>query len=68
MDGINWWEIDRRTDFEWESDLGTRCFDVSQSLECKFIRLTQTGKNPGRNDRLAFIHFEVFGGVWMPWN
>jgi hypothetical protein len=66
MDGIHWWEIDRQTDAELTGR--ARCFDVSQSLDCKFIRLTQTDKCEFSNDRLTFIHFEVFGSVWLPRN
>jgi hypothetical protein len=61
----NWTEIDQRTDFGWDDDPRTRAFDVSQSVDCKFIRFTQTDTNLDGNDELYFCHFDVFGSVWM---
>jgi hypothetical protein len=62
LDGEAWTEIDRKTDNEdfmdgWE----TASFAVSNSAECRFIRLTQTGKNHKGSDYLHIQAFEVFG-------
>jgi hypothetical protein len=64
MDGVNWTEIDRRTDVEWDGSYSTRSFDVSESVESTFVRLTQTDKNVEGKDTLYFCHFDVFGTVW----
>jgi hypothetical protein len=44
-DGEVWTEIDRKTDnMDFEAGWVTLSFAVSNSSECRFIRLTQTGK------------------------
>jgi hypothetical protein len=63
LDGEAWTEIDRRTDtmdfkVGWEAS-----FAVSNSAECRFIRLTQTGKNHKGNDHLIICAFEFFGAL-----
>jgi hypothetical protein len=71
LDGVNWIEIDRKTDNE---DLNERrniltrtnthhlaSFAVANSTECRFIRVAQTAKNHIGNDRLTIRAFEVFG-------
>jgi hypothetical protein len=64
LDGQEWTEIDRRRD---NKDLigehAVAAFEVSQSVECRFIRLRQTGKNHYGTDYLSFCAFEVFGTV-----
>jgi hypothetical protein len=64
IDGMNWIELDRRTN---NSHLNgshlIRSFSISKSIECRFIRVRQTGKNHQTNDRLKFYHFEVFGAL-----
>jgi hypothetical protein len=48
LDGESWTEIDRQTDRTVWSDSGdlvTSSFTVSTPMECRFIRLTQIGKN-----------------------
>jgi hypothetical protein len=63
LDGEGWTEIDRKTnnqDFKahaWE----TASFAVSKSAECRFIRLTQTGKRHYPDDCLSISAFELFG-------
>jgi hypothetical protein len=62
LDGEAWTEIDQKTDNEdfkdrWE----TAAFAVSNSAECRFIRLTQTGKTHYGNDDLAIQAFDFFG-------
>jgi hypothetical protein len=62
LDGEAWTEIDRKTDNkDFKDGLGTASFAVSNSAECRFIRLTQTGKNYYGNDCLYIDGFEVFG-------
>jgi hypothetical protein len=63
LDGEAWTEIDRKTnnvDFK-ANNWATASFAISKSAECRFIRLTQTGKNHGGNDYLAIQAFEFFG-------
>jgi hypothetical protein len=62
LDGEACTEIDRKTENEdfkkgWE----TASFAVSKSAECRFIRLTQTGKGHDGRDDLALRAFEFFG-------
>jgi hypothetical protein len=80
LDGAAWTEIDRETDNKdfkadsWETlnaGHGTASFAVSKPAECRFIRLTQTGKRHPINDpffkscngddHLVIRAFEVFG-------
>jgi hypothetical protein len=62
-DGGVWTEIDRKTDNQdfkggWE----TVSFAVSNSAECRFIWMTQTGQRHIRNDDYLVISaFEFFG-------
>jgi hypothetical protein len=57
-----WTEIDRKTDNEdFKGSFATASFAVSKSAECRFIRLTQTGKGHFGNDCLIIRVFEVFG-------
>jgi hypothetical protein len=62
LDSEHWKEIDRKTD---NSDLAKEpwkaSFAVSDSTECRFIRLTQTGKNHIGLDEILIHCFEVFG-------
>jgi hypothetical protein len=62
LDGEAWTEIDRKRDNEdFKGDMPTASFAVSNSAECRFIRLTQTDKNHYGNDQLVISAFEVFG-------
>jgi hypothetical protein len=62
LDGEAWTKIDRKTDnVDFKAWLGPASFAVSKSAECRFIRLTQTGKNHSWNDDLSILAFEVFG-------
>jgi hypothetical protein len=61
LDGEAWTEIDRKTDnwdFYWCWMAAS--FAVSKA-ECRFIRLTQTGKGHDGNDDLRIYAFEFFG-------
>jgi hypothetical protein len=49
LDGVNWTEIDRRTNIKHYEVSAV----VSKSAECRFIRLTQTGKRHYGNDYLS---------------
>jgi hypothetical protein len=38
-------------------------FDVKSPIECRFVRLTQTGKNHSNSDSLEFCFPEIFGSL-----
>jgi hypothetical protein len=61
LDGLNWTEIDRKTDNNDMLDIERASFAVSNSAECRFLRLTQTGANHDGNDLLCIEAFEFFG-------
>jgi hypothetical protein len=66
MDGTNWTELDRRSD---NSDLHgghwtVASFPISHPIECRIIRLTQTGENHRKDLSLAMSVFEVFGTLF----
>jgi hypothetical protein len=63
LDRKAWTEIDRKTDNKDFKALGRKraSFAVSNSDECRFIRLTQTGKRHDGYDYLYIVAFEVFG-------
>jgi hypothetical protein len=62
IDGSQGVELDRKTNnSELNWSLLIRSFQVSRWIECRFIRLLQTGNNHQMNDVLAFYHFDVFG-------
>jgi len=61
-DGAAWSEIDRRENNQDLNDrLVTKVFTVARAVECRMIRMRQTGKDHNGNDRLSFSAFEVFG-------
>jgi uncharacterized coiled-coil protein SlyX len=62
LDGEAWTQIDRQADNEDFGDWWkTASFAVSKSAECRFVGLTQTGKNHIGRDSLAIRAFEFFG-------
>jgi hypothetical protein len=63
VDGDAWTEIDRKMDNQDFKNGGTASFAVSNSAECRFIRLTQTGRNGYENDHLDMTAFEIFGAL-----
>jgi hypothetical protein len=65
MDGVNWTEIDRRTDVDWPDHPSLQSFAVSKSVDCTFIRFTQTDANRRGTDELHLADFELFGSAWM---
>jgi hypothetical protein len=67
LDGEDWAEIDRRTDnYDLCQDSPVVAFDVSNSAECRFIRLTQIGENHNGDDHLSISAFELFGTLLEP--
>jgi hypothetical protein len=58
LDGVVWTEIDRKTD---KAFYGQASFAVSKLAECRFIRLTQTGRRHCGDDNLLIFAFEFFG-------
>jgi hypothetical protein len=61
-DFMNWTEIDRKTDnADFEDGTDVVSFAVSNSAECRFIRLTQIGKRHDGYDSLIMEAFEFFG-------
>jgi hypothetical protein len=66
LDGEAWTQIDRKTDNEDFKDYGwpTASFAASKSAECRFIRLTQTGKRHDGHDDLRIEAFEFFGTLF----
>jgi hypothetical protein len=58
LDGINWTEIDHRTDVEELGDSEVASFPVSSFGEFRFIRLTKKG---GSHSYLSMRAFEFFG-------
>jgi hypothetical protein len=63
LDGVAWIVIDRKVNYGYFKTLSwqTASFAVWNSAECRFIRLTQTGKNQNGKDDLSLRAFEVFG-------
>jgi hypothetical protein len=61
LDGEAWTEIDRRTDHNVFLLLEMASYPVSKAAECRFIRLTQTGKNHFGTNKLTINIFEFFG-------
>jgi hypothetical protein len=62
IDGVNWILIESQTrnkDLVAKYAVGT--YEVDDSRECRFIRLTQTDKNQSADDLLVLSGFEVFG-------
>jgi hypothetical protein len=63
QDGESWTELDRQRnnqDFKTGAKQ-TSSFAVSNSPECRFIRLTQTARNHLNSDHLFFCAVEFFG-------
>jgi hypothetical protein len=62
LNGVNWVEIDRHAgQIEENKWIGCDTFPVSNSGQCRFIRLTQTDTNYIGNTELSLGGFEVFG-------
>jgi hypothetical protein len=71
LDGVNWIEIDRQTDNEYlrrayndrDVHYDSAAFPVWISVDCRYIRLTQTSKNSSGTDELVVGFFDVFGSL-----
>jgi hypothetical protein len=51
MYGLRWTELDRETNNnDLNGSLMIHSFSISKSIECRFIRLRQTGENHANND------------------
>jgi transposase len=62
LDGMTWTEIDRQTnDQNFQDHLSQASFPVSSPTECRFIRLSQPGKNRGGYACLHLAAVEFFG-------
>jgi hypothetical protein len=63
LDGETWTEIDRKTDIRdfKGGNRVTASFAVTKLAECRFIWLTQTGKNHNGSDELGIRAVEFFG-------
>jgi hypothetical protein len=65
LDGWAWTELDRKTNNYDLTDLPwTASCAVSNSAECRFIRLLQTGLTHERNDILSVYFLEFFGTLF----
>jgi hypothetical protein len=64
LDGVQWTEIDRRTGIDWDEDRSRQSFQIFNSTDCNFIRLTQTDKNINGRDILWLRVFELVGRMW----
>jgi hypothetical protein len=64
LDGESWTEIDQQTNNQdFKDGTATASFAVSKTGECRFIRLTETGKThpPFPGDSLLLCAVEFFG-------
>jgi hypothetical protein len=62
LDGVDWREIDRRIHSD-SPQSWMASFPVSDSPQCRFVRLTRTGMNRSGNSNLLLYHFEIFGDL-----
>jgi hypothetical protein len=60
LDGETWTVIDRKKDNKDFKELNTASFAFWKLAECRFIRLTMTGKRHESFDTLSIYAFEVF--------
>jgi hypothetical protein len=58
---VPWTEIDRQTNNNDFNRWATASFAFSKPGECRFVRLTQTGKTDDGNDQLVIESVEFFG-------
>jgi hypothetical protein len=62
LDGETWTVIDRQTDNDdFKYDFALASFAISNSVESRLIRLTQTDKSHGQEDCLLIHDFELCG-------
>jgi hypothetical protein len=64
MNREDWTELSyQKNDSYPKEDFAVRSFEVKSPLECRFVRLTQTGKNHSDSHCLAFCSLEIFGSL-----
>jgi hypothetical protein len=61
VDGRAWTKIDERNETRDFEDETRASFAASHSGECRFIRVTQTGRQHSGDHRLTLRSFEFFG-------
>jgi hypothetical protein len=62
MNGEHWTELSHeRNDSHLKEDFAAHSFEVKSPFECRFLRLSQTGKNHWNSHALAFCSLEIFG-------
>jgi hypothetical protein len=65
LDGSSWTVIDRRSDTQdFKGGWVTASFPVSNQVECRFIRLTQTAERHRGNNYLGVRAVEFFGAFF----
>jgi hypothetical protein len=64
VDGESWIEIDRQEDRdELNARKVLRTFEVAKSEVCRFVRLTNSGRNYEGIDQIVISAFEIFGAL-----
>jgi hypothetical protein len=67
MDGQSWTVLDNHTNDATLQGAGSiAVFCISQEMEVRMIRLSQTGKNSYSNDQLLLSGLELFGQILEP--
>jgi hypothetical protein len=65
LDGENWTELDRQTNnMDCKEQWTYASFPISDPVECRFVRLTQTGTNHAGANWLNVGDIEVFGTLF----
>jgi hypothetical protein len=63
LDGMSWAVLDQQTNNATTSNHPIGTFPVSRSVECRFVRLRQTGKAANETDDLVLLAVELFGSL-----
>jgi hypothetical protein len=65
IDGREWTELDKRANINDLNDyLSTAAFAVTNAVECRFVRLSQTGRNNLGYDYMQLSSMELFGSLF----
>jgi hypothetical protein len=64
VNGVDWVEIDQHTDEQMFKSAQKASFPVAARVECRYIRLTQTGKNHNNGNFLSLRGVEFFGTLF----
>jgi hypothetical protein len=64
VDGLKWAEIDRRKDSADFTGGFLASFAVRNSVQCRFVRLTQTDKRTNDDNHLVLYALELFGTLF----